>query len=95
MIRPGTILPMLIILFWLLRNFYFLVMALFLIDGRDYDDEEVKVKDGEFVHVESKNTHKEYDGITTLLTEHSLKVILDESDSLAIALCGGFSLNNI
>ena len=59
-------------------------MAIFLIDGRDSDDEEVKVRDGEFVNVEGKDSGLKYEGITTFLTEHSMKVILDEGDSLKI-----------
>ena len=82
--RFDTILPMVIMLFWLLRNLYFLVMAIFLIDGRDSDDEEVKARDGEFVNVEGKDSGLKYEGITTFLTEHSMKVILDEGDSLKI-----------
>ncbi len=84
LIRIDTILPMVIMLFWLLRNFYFLFMAIFLIDGRDSDNEEVKVRDGEFVNVECKDSDLKFEGITTFLTEHSMKVILDEGDSLKI-----------
>ena len=84
LIRIDTILPMVIMLFWLLRNFYFLFMAIFLIDGRDSDNEEVKVRDGEFVYVECKDSDLKFEGITTFLTEHSMKVILDEGDSLKI-----------
>lgn len=72
----------LILLFWIIRNMYFLIMALFLIDGRDSDGEEVRVIDAEFVTV--KAGEQSYDGITTLLTEHNLTVFLDEGDSLEI-----------
>ncbi|MBR4609172.1 MAG: hypothetical protein IKO38_01865, partial [Erysipelotrichaceae bacterium] len=78
------ILPMCIILFWLIRNMFYLIMATFLIDGRDSDDEEVKVRDGEFVNITCKDREQVYEGITTFMTEHSLKVILDEGDDLKI-----------
>ena len=83
-IGVGTILPMCIILFWLIRNMFYLIMATFLIDGRDSDDEEVKVRDGEFVNITCKDREQAYEGITTFMTEHSLKVILDEGDDLKI-----------
>jgi cellulose synthase (UDP-forming) len=73
---------LLILLFWIVRNLYYLVMALFLIDGRDYDGEVVRVNDAEIVQV-SDGTRK-YDGVTTLLTEHNLTVFLDEAKELRI-----------
>ncbi len=74
------------VLFWLFRNLYFLIMAVFLVDGRDSDDEVVKVKDGEFITVQKKEKGKtkDYSGITTLMTEHSVKMILDDSTDLKI-----------
>ncbi len=66
----------LILLFWLIRNLYFLIMALFLVDGRDSDGEVVRVTDAEPVIVETDG--KQYEGVTTLLTEHNLTVFLDE-----------------
>ena len=43
-----------ILLFWVLRNLYFLVMALFLADGRDEDGEAVHVYDAEVLTVEKQ-----------------------------------------
>ena len=37
---------LLTILFWLVRNSYYLLMAVFLIDGRDFNGDIVRVKDG-------------------------------------------------
>lgn len=51
-------------------------MALFLVDGRDGDEEAVRVADAEPVVLRSEGTA--YEGITTLLTEHNLTVFLDE-----------------
>ena len=75
-----------VILFWLFRNLYFLIMSLFLIDGRDADSEVVKVKDGEFIDItyEKGEEIRQYSGITSLLTEHSIRMILDDSSDLKI-----------
>ena len=72
---------LLILLLWIIRNLYFLIMAVFLVDGRDSDGEVVRVIDAEFVTVRSESG-KVYDGITTLMTEHNLTVYLDECDDL-------------
>ena len=74
------IISLLILLFWIVRNLYYLVMAVFLVDGRDSDGEVVKVTDAELVQVTAGG--KMYDGVTTLLTEHSLTVFLDEAEDL-------------
>lgn len=66
------------VLYWLLRNIYFVIMSLCLVDGRDYDGENVKVRDAEPVTGE-KDDHV-YQGITTLLTEHSMNVYFDDPD---------------
>ena len=73
---------LLILLFWIVRNLYFLVMALFLVDGRDSDGEVVRVTDAEPVAVASGEMR--YDGVTTQLTEHNLTVFLDEGQSLGL-----------
>ncbi len=52
-------------------------------DGRDSDVEIVKVKDGEMVRVcgfSDSSDEVYYDGITTLMTEHSITMFLDEAD---------------
>ena len=61
---------------------YYLIMALFLIDGRDSDGEVVRVLDAEMVKLKAGDLS--YEGVTTQLTEHNLMVFLDESESLNI-----------
>lgn len=73
---------LLILLFWIIRNLYFLIMALFLVDGRDSDGEVVRVADAEPVLVEAEG--RPYEGVTTLMTEHNLTVFLDDGASLDI-----------
>ena len=80
--RAMQAVSMLILLFWIVRNLYFLVMALFLVDGRDSDGETVRVVDAELVTVTSGK--ERYEGITTQLTEHNLTVYLDEGQSLGL-----------
>ena len=73
---------LLILMFWLVRNLYFLLMAVFLVDGRDRDSETVNVRDAVAVKTQSDKTL--YQGVTTHLTEHGLSVFLDESEGLAL-----------
>ena len=80
--RAMQAVSLLILLFWLLRNLYFLVMALFLVDGRDGDGEAVLVRDAEPVAMESEGGRCE--GVTTLMTEHNLTAYLDEEGDLAV-----------
>ena len=79
----------LVLLFWIIRNLYYLTMSMFLVDGRDSDTEIVKVKDGEpvqaFATIEADDEGEPVgevvcDGITTLLTEHSITMFLDEAE---------------
>ncbi|MGX8680782.1 MAG: glycosyltransferase family 2 protein, partial [bacterium] len=72
-----------ILLFWTVRNLYYLIMAIFLVDGRDSDGEAVKVIDTELVRVTTPD-QKIFEGVTTLMTEHSVSVYLDESEGLKI-----------
>ena len=65
-----------ILLFWIVRNLYYLIMAIFLIDGRDSDTEAVRVADAELVKVIKDG--ETYEGVTTMMTEHNLTVYLDE-----------------
>ena len=83
---------MLILLFWIVRNLYFLVMALFLVDGRDSDGETVRVVDAELVTVASGKDR--YEGITTQLTEHNLTVFLDEGQSLGLGASVSVSIRS-
>ncbi len=82
-----------VLLFWLVRNLYFLGMSLFLVDGRDSDGENVKVKAAETARVtllEGIGTlsgpapGSVYEGVTTLLTEHNVRVYLDDAEQLRL-----------
>ena len=77
-------LGLVILLFWIFRNLYFLLMAVFLIDGRDEDGEAVHVYDAEQLTVQKKGQEKILEGISTHLTEHSFSFFLDEEDALRI-----------
>ena len=72
---------LLVLLIWVIRNLYFLIMAVFLVDGRDSDGEVVRVIDAEFVSVETSDDVT-YEGVTTEMTEHNLTVYLDECDGI-------------
>ena len=76
------IVSFLILLFWIIRNMYFLIMSLFLIDGRDSDEEVVKVFDAEQVIVSMDGNS--YEGVSTMLTEHNLTVFLDDAEALSL-----------
>jgi cellulose synthase (UDP-forming) len=69
------------VLFWLVRNSYYLTMCLFLGFGRDSDGENVKVFAAELVTLH-KCDGMDVDGVTTRLTEHSVDVFTDEVDVL-------------
>lgn len=76
-----------VLLFWLVRNLYFLSMSLFLVDGRDSDGENVKVNDAELVRVtalagDGAPADATYEGVTTQLTEHNVTVFLDDAEQL-------------
>ena len=73
---------LLVLLFWLLRNIYCLIMCLFLVDGRDSDGEAVHVKDAEPVTLRKKRDDSLIEGITTHMTEHSISLFLDESGKI-------------
>ena len=74
---------LIILLFWIIRNMYFLIMSLFLVDGRDGMTSGVSVVDAEVVVVKNPEGTA-YEGITTFMTEHSLKIYLDEPAALKI-----------
>ena len=69
------------VLFWLVRNAYYLTMCLFLGMGRDSDGEPVKVLAAESVMVK-KQDGLEIEGITTKLTEHGVDIFTDELNFL-------------
>ncbi len=82
-----------VLLFWLVRNLYFLSMSLFLADGRDSDGEKVKVKDAvpaQVTLLEGISTLSGpapgtvYEGVTTQLTEHNARVFLDDAEELRL-----------
>lgn len=75
----------LVLLFWLVRNTYFLIMSVFLIDGRDESGEEVTVVDAEPVSVIiSGDPAIERNGITTYMTIHSIKAFMDDARGFKI-----------
>ena len=49
-----------------IKNLYYLILSLFLVDGRDSDTEPVKVMDAVPVSVTDKSGNREYEGVTTL-----------------------------
>ena len=60
-------------------------MTVFLIDGRDSDSETVRVRDAEpavLTVSHGKDKGKQYEGITAMMTEHKVKLFLDEGESL-------------
>ncbi len=69
------------VLFWLIRNAYYLVMCLFLGMGRDTDGENVKMLAAEMITV-TKKDGRQIEGITTKLLEHGVDVYMDELDVL-------------
>ena len=79
------VISLLILLFWLVRNLYYLILSIFLVDGRDDDSEPVKVQDFIPVTVEVLyGASGSSAGITTQLNEHSMSVFLDEGVSPGI-----------
>ena len=89
-INLMQIVSMLVLLFWIVRNLYFLVMAVFLVDGRDGDSETVRVMDADPVTVQFDGTS--YQGVTTALTEHNLTVFLDDDPGLKPGMSVGISV---
>jgi len=76
-----------VLLFWLVRNTYYLLMAVFLVDGRDSDGEPVRVIDAEPVRVRIEGrdgTQRDYEGVATQLTEHSIRVFLDFAEDVGL-----------
>ncbi|MBO4337284.1 MAG: cellulase family glycosylhydrolase, partial [Lachnospiraceae bacterium] len=70
-------LGIIVLLFWLVRNLYYLIMAVFLVDGRDSDSEAVKVIDAEPVTLKKPDIEAVASyGVTTLMTEHSVRVFI-------------------
>ena len=84
MIEGINSLGLLIILFWLFRNLYFLFMGIFLVDGRDSDEEPVHVYYAEPVVLKVSDDEPLLEGVTTHLTEHSVAVFLDTEEPLKI-----------
>ena len=82
--RPHVV-SLLILLFWLIRNLYYLILSIFLVDGRDDDGEIVKVQDFIPVSVDVLyGSTGSSAGITTQLNEHCMTVFLDEGVSPGI-----------
>ncbi len=74
---------LIIIIYWIILNILNLIMARFVVMGRDFDEESVIVTNStEFVSATSENAT--YDGIATQLTEHSVSIFFDEPGELQI-----------
>ena len=74
-----------VLLFWLIRNTYFLVMSMFLVDGRDGAADDVSVIDAESVTIKTgKNGKIVREGITTFMTAHSVRVFMDDAEGFRI-----------
>ena len=80
------------VLFWLVRNTYYLTMCLFLGMGRDSDGEPVKVLAAERAMVKKQDGH-EIEGITTKLTEHGVDIFTDELNVLNLGEPIGLTLS--
>ena len=80
------------VLFWLVRNAYYLTMCLFLGMGRDSDGENVKVLAAEKVMVKKQDGLK-IEGITTKLTEHGVDIYTDELNVLNLGEPIGLTLS--
>ncbi len=76
-----------VLLFWLIRNLYFLIMALFLVDGRDGESGNVRVVDAEPASLRkmdgSQDSPASY-GVTTVMTENTVRLFIDEPADLAV-----------
>ena len=81
-ITLSTFIQQIVILFWLVRNLYFLVLALFIIDGRDSSGEPVRVIDAEPLTIDRNGVL--YEGITTRMNEHRIRLMLDNAGDLRI-----------
>ena len=82
-----------VLLFWIIRNLYFLIMAVFLVDGRDSDTETVRVVDAVPVEVSTQEGTR-YEGVTTRMTEHNVAVFLDEGSSLGVGAAVRIRIDN-
>ena len=81
------------VLFWLIRNTYYLTMCLFLGVGRDSDGENVKVFAAEFITL-FKGDGQQLEGVTTKLTEHSVDIFTDEVDVLYLGESVALEISN-
>ena len=81
------------VLFWLIRNTYYLTMCLFLGVGRDSDGENVKVFAAEFITL-FKGDGRQVEGVTTKLTEHSVDIFTDEVDVLYLGESVALEISN-
>ena len=80
------------VLFWLVRNAYYLTMCMFLGMARDSDGEPVKVLAAEKAMVKKQDGH-EIKGITTKLTEHGVDIYTDELNALNLGEPIGLTLS--
>ena len=68
-----------VVLFWIIRNGYYLIMGMFMMDGRDSSDEGCIVADSADA-VLKRNSEVIIEGITTQLSERGIKMILDDPE---------------
>jgi len=89
-IDKNNLICMLVLLYWILFNLYTIIMIIFMINGRERDEandefvhSSVVVRSYEIVKVR-RIDEMEKNAITSVLTEHSIKVFLNCSDFLRI-----------
>ncbi len=74
-----------ILLFWLTRNLYFLIMSTFLIDENGTDSQTTCVVDAEPIFINnSEDKDTQFEGITTYMTERRLNFYLDKAEELKV-----------
>ena len=85
LINKMQIIGLIILLFWISRNMYYVVMALFLVDGRDSEADSIVVIDAEPVTVtDREDESRVFYGVTTRLTDHNITVFLDECEDMGL-----------
>ncbi|OUM68750.1 glycosyltransferase family 2 protein [Piromyces sp. E2] len=89
-VNLTNMLCMVVILFWLCVNLYTIIMVIFLISGREKDEENdefarstVVVRTCEIIKVQ-KGDGMEKNATTSVLTEHILKIFINDREFLRI-----------
>ena len=85
LINKMQVIGLVILLFWILRNTYYVVMAMFLVDGRDSEGDSIVVIDAEPVTVtDREDESRVFYGVTTRMTDHNVTVFLDECEDMSL-----------